>query len=276
MRLGVFLLAVALGAAGACSNDTFSGDDGGGDTGTDVGPIGGGDGSADATKIDGAVDAGPKRFCETQDAQFCADFDIPGDAGAGFPPPDELGEWRIDFQSARAKSTPMAVEYDTSGDAGGATLLLPGLSPDGSVKSQLVVEADVFLPSPLPATPDPIFVLSAGVYPKSPFVFGLCEQSGAWALARFGTFSSKPLSPTPATDEWAHARLVIQLSSNSGTVTLEIDSSNGTSLASMSGFTEPDGGAPGYPGTVTLGGNDPGTSIVSRTMFIDDVIANWQ
>ncbi|HEY1955266.1 MAG TPA: hypothetical protein VGH28_06630 [Polyangiaceae bacterium] len=272
MRLKLFL-AVALVIAGACDADTFTGDAGGSDTGPDVPAIGGGDGGS----ADGAiVEAGPKRFCDTVDAQFCADFDIPGDAGAGFEAPTENGGWTLDFQDAQVKSTPVAVEIDTIGDAGGvASMRTLPLSPDASVKSVLVAEADLFLPDAAPATPDVIMVFAAGSLPAQQFLFGLAEQSGLWSLAHITSLVTKPLNPKPATNEWVHAIVSVDMSV-SGTVTLEVDSSVGKSFAALSVATIPDGGAPGYLGVIQVGSSDGYDSVANRTFFVDNVTANWQ
>src|SRR5690348_7816362 len=111
MKLKLFLaVAVTLAVAAACDSDTFTSDAGGDDAGTDVPPIGGEGGSSDGSVTDAKV--GPTRYCDTQDAQFCADFDIPGDAGAGFEAPALDGGWALDFQSTLVHSAPDAVEVD--------------------------------------------------------------------------------------------------------------------------------------------------------------------
>ena len=79
------LVLVSLG--GACSNDAFVAD-GGSDSGNDILNVGGDGGQTDATADAGMDVIVTPRYCQTStiaiNAPFCADFDIPGDAAAGF------------------------------------------------------------------------------------------------------------------------------------------------------------------------------------------------
>ena len=276
MRLGVFLLVVALGAAGACSNDTFTGDDGGPDTGNDVGPIGGGDGSTDGAQPDGAVEAGPKRFCDTQDAQFCADFDIPGDAGAGFEPAWLDGGWGLDFQSTLASSSPDAVEVDVTSGPGSAFIQNRHLAVpnyvDASPTNRIVIEADVYLPTPV-FTPDPVFVFYGGSAPVLGMQFGLAMHTGVYKLAAWpggGGSIIGTLSPQPDTNKWVHAILSVDLNASGGTISLDI----GSAHASGNRPTEPDSGAL-VPGALGVGSSDPYATTNAFKFYVDNVTAHW-
>ena len=268
MRRSTFLLVPAL--FWACNSDTFVGDDGGPDTGSDVVVGGGEGGSSDGGNLKDVTPT-PKRFCQEVDAQFCADFDIPEDAGAGFAPPLTSGGWSFAFQDAQAKSSPKAVQIDTAADSGGAALIEnPGLSANvanGPAK-RMVVELDAYLPS-LSFTPDPIFVFRAGVIPAKPLTYGLAAHVGMWKLA--GGTSPVTLSPQPPTDQWVHVVLGIDINSNVGNVTLDI----GSSHAAAQVPTGVDGGAT-YPGYVAVGGEDQYIPQNAVTFYVDNVVVRWQ
>jgi hypothetical protein len=268
MRRTTFLLIPAL--FWACNSDTFTGDDGGPDTGSDV-VVGGGEGGSTDGGSSKDVSTTPKRFCQEVDAQFCADFDIPNDAGAGFTPPTTTGGWSFTFQKSQVKSSPTAVEIDTAGDAAGAAIVEnPALAPslDGGPGKRMVFEADVYLPTP-GFTPDPIFVFRTGALPLKPLTYGLAAHVGMWKLA--GGTSPVTLSPQPPTNQWVHVVLGIDINSGGGNVTLDI----GSSHAATQVPTGVDGGTT-YPGYVALGSEDPYLPQNGLTFYVDNVVVRWQ
>jgi len=272
MRFTRFLLLSAI--LSACSNDTFTGDDSGSDTGTDVTVSGGGDGgdaSHDVTTV-------PLRYCQTVDAQFCADFDTPGDAGAGFEPFATTGSWTFAFQDAQAKSPPLAVEVDTlAANYPGAAFvqnpLLAGNTTATGPGTRLVVEADVYLQSPPGFTPDPVFVLRAGIIPAPDFSFGLSAHAGVWKLSHYNFGSN--LNPQPPANKWVHVILAIDINPNAGDVTLDIPDCN--CHADLNTFpTGVDGGPPTYPGYIAVGPENMKPTQSNLTFYVDNVLARWQ
>ena len=194
----------------ACNADTFT-DDGGTDAEPDSVVVGGGDGSVvDAPGKDIVV--GPaKHFCDFQDAQFCADFDIPGDAGAGFGPPNLQGGWLLTFQNQQTwDASPMAVSVVTAGDAAGAaTIDNPNLAKSGTAPSTLISSRRTSISGAPGFVPDPISVFRAGVSPDPQLTFGLAMHSNQWKLARRAGGSPVALTPQPSLNQWLHAVLVI-------------------------------------------------------------------
>jgi len=255
----------------ACNTDSFD-SDAGDDASPDSIVGGGGDGSTDAPTKD--VVTKPKRFCETANAQFCADFDIPDDAGAGFAPPNTDGGWTLSFQGAQtADASPMAVSVVTLADAAGvATIDNPNLAFTTSTpgpSTKLVVEADVLLTNK-GLIPDPITVFSAGVVPAPALSFGLAMQSNQWKLVVRGGGGPAPLSPQPPLGQWLHAVLTIVIGTP-GTVTLDVGGSTATLIVA----TGTDAGST-YPGYISVGGYDGFYPNGGLNYFVDNVVAHWQ
>jgi len=256
----------------ACNTDTFT-DDAGSDAEPDSVVVGGGDGSTDAALKD--IVTKPPRFCETVDAQFCADFDIAGDAGAGFLPPNNQGGWLLTFDGTQTMSgSPKAVSVVTAPDASGIALIdNPGLakSINTGPSTHITVEADVYLVS-TGLVPDPITVFRAGIVPDPHFTFGLAAHTNAWKLVRSSGGVAVALTPQPPLNQWLHAVLSIDISASGGNVLLTV----GSSTAQASAITGFDGGTT-YPGDLAVGGDDmfyPNN--VTVRYFVDNVVARWQ
>jgi hypothetical protein len=271
MRRIALLLSLFL----ACNSDSFT-DDGGVDAqGDNV--VSGGDGATgDGSAKD--VVTKPPHYCETIDAQFCADFDIPDNAGAGFGPPNTLGGWTFAFQDASVVSKPVAVRVDTNTNVGAAFVENPNISQGvsgGGINTKLTVEADVYLPAAV-NTPDPLFVFRAGVVPAPvQLTFGLAVLTNAWRLVHPLGGSPVLIQPQPPPNAWLHANLSIDLNANNVLLVLS-DSSSNTYTANMSAATALDGGAGNYPGFIHVGADDPYPNAVSLTFDVDNVVAHWQ
>jgi hypothetical protein len=259
----------------ACNTDSFDGD-AGSDAPSDSIVGGGGDGSTDAVAKD--VVTKPSRYCETVDAQFCADFDIPDDAGAGFGVNTTNGWLTAFLADANAPSKPTAFGSISPGDAGGnAALQNPQLVAgfDSGLATRVTLEMDLFLPSGLLNTSQPTFAFQLGVVPSPPFVFGLAHE-GPWMLERGTGSGVMPLVPAPATGEWGHLTFAIDLSSSNGVVTLDLVTSAGTSHAALPIPTEPDSGPPTFPGFLSIGAQSVGPTLVGATFLYDNVVVRWQ
>jgi hypothetical protein len=228
MRFTTWLL-ILLPAAGAgtaaCSTDTFS-DDGGTDAVTDNtsdNVVNGGEGGTD-----GKVDAPPPRFCETRDASyaFCADFDTPGDAGAGFSQFNQTPPFSFQFEGSRFVTSPAAAEAYAPSDAstGYAWIETPVGLDGGGAHTNMQVDLDIYLPTPATAgAPRTLaFLFGDGIGPPG-LQFGLGVQGTGtyWLIAGDGS-SSQQLAPQPLTDRWVHVSLFIVLSPTVGTVALTV------------------------------------------------------
>jgi hypothetical protein len=259
----------------ACNTDSFDGD-AGTDASTDSIVGGGGDGSADAPEKD--VFVKPLRYCETVDAQFCADFDVPNDAGAGFGMNATNG-WMITFLSdAAAPSKPNAFGSVSPGDSGGIAALQNlqlASGFDSGLASHVTLEMNIFLPAGLPNTSQPTFAFQLGVIPSPLFTFGLAHE-GPWMLERGTGSGVMQLSPQPATNEWGKLTFSIDLSSSSGAVTLDLVTSAGTSHALLPIVTEPDAGPPTFPGFLSVGAQSVGPTLVGASFLYDNVVVRWQ
>ncbi len=266
MRSRVFLLAAL--AIAACNADTFTGDDGGGsDTGTDVPPVGGGDGGTDGASADGKVEAAPPpRFCETIDAAFCADFDIPGDAGAGFGS-TQSGGWTYAFETDKSVSHPTGVRVDVPGDAGGVAILNTQLSPVAN--AAITLDLDVLLPPKPFSTTQPLFAFQFGTLSGPTLMFGLAHE-GAWRLERASTSPGVTLSPQPPEGSWSHMQLVISLNGTAGTVNLFVDQ---TLSASLGGIPTAPATTGPFPAALQVGASLFGTvPTTGSTFFYDNAV----
>ena len=273
-----FLLGAGAAALAACNSDQFVDTDGGADSNDEVPVVGGDGGSTDGAVGDASGEAtAPKRFCDLQDAQFCADFDTPGDAGAGFTTVETNG-WHLAFQGTQVKSAPMALQSTTTGDAGGmAEAYSDQLSPgtDAGPTSLLQLDLDVRLPSDIPpATTQPMFVFTAGAFPGAQFMFGLAHE-GQWELVRGDGAGVQVLSPQPTIGEWGHATLTIKFAVSGGQVLLALVTSAGTSQASIGSIPTIPGAGP-IPAVLHLGGSCQVPAITSYNFFYDNVVAHWQ
>lgn len=272
MRRPILAWLLAVGMAGACDSNTFV-DDGGTDATDDVPPVGGGDGGADATTNDAAQEAAPKpRFCETVDAQFCADFDVPNDSGAGFTqPPMTSGGWTTTYEDAQVVSAPLAFASEFQSDAGGVAFMQNAALSNALVTSKMSLDLDVFLPNNLTTNNQPLWVFRFGVLPDPNFTFGLAHEA-VWKLERSSIQNGPTLSPQPATGEWAHVTLTIDLPTN--VVEIHVLTSAGDSTIPFGAPTAPDGGTV-FPGFVSIGAETP-TPLVSSSVLYDNVVIRWQ
>ncbi len=275
MRRSTFLLFGIL--VGACNSDTFSGEDGGTDAQPDVPGVSGGDGSTDAPFEGSVKDSGPKpRFCQFIDAQFCADFDVPNDAGAGFGPAFTTNGFTLDFQQGTVKSQPLALRSTEPGDSGGAAYLgtALGVTGDAGASSMVTLDLDIYLPQLTVSSSQALFAFAIGVGSPN-FQFGLAtEGKNVWKLENFQTSVGPQLAGSVAPNEWAHANLQILLSSTSGTVTLTVTSSAGTATTVMPTITAP--GPGNIPVLLNVGAQSNGASVQPGTFFYDNIVVRYQ
>ena len=274
--VGQAIVIAAVGAL-ACNGDQFQPD--AGDAGQDGPPIigGGGDGGADA-----ATDA-PKeasvvpRFCDSIDASFCADFDTPNDAGAGFfSPPNTTNGYALSFETTLVKSTPTALQVDVPADAGGTANLetLVG-TPDAAATSTLTLDLDVYLPNiPTPSS-QALFAFTFGAFNDPVFSFGLAHE-GAWRFERVAGTPNVPISPQPATNEWAHVTLTILLNATGGAVTLDLTTSAGTSHTVLTNVATAPSGPPTIPGGLRVGAQCLGPTNASASFYYDNAVVRLQ
>ncbi len=275
MRLGLVLLFAPLVAIGACNGDSFD-DDGGVDSGSD-GVIVGGDGAVDAP-VDAPAEGAAKRFCETVDAQFCADFDIPNDAGAGFFPSMTTNGYTLTFQSNQFKSAPVGVEAFIPADASGmADMQTIVYQADAGTPASITLDMDMYVPNLSTSTTQPLFLFLFGVV-TSQFQFGLAHDGPVWKLEYVPTKQGPALNVPFALNEWLHLTLAIVLSSTAGSATLTITSSAGTSVAATSPgqfATAPASTGP-YPIVVDVGPRSSVPPIVSAQAYYDNVVVRVQ
>ncbi len=277
MRIWTWLVALtpAIAAFAACSQDTFT-TDAGLDTGADTVLIGGEGGAGDA-HID-AVTSTP-RFCEKDpkaaDASFCADFDIPGDAAAGFAGLGINGAFNATFENTQYMSKPTAFEVDipTDGGGGGAVLgILVGA--DAGAQTSLVLDVDIYLPAISNNTPS-IFMFQFGTIGNNTTEYGLAENSGVWMLSN-AQGGVAALSLQPASGGWAHVQLTINpTTSTTGSATIVITSANGTSVGSFNNLATTTLPTPPYPAILNLGVINGTSGIkVPQVVYYDNVVVH--
>lgn len=266
----VTCLLVAASVLAACESDSFVGD-GGADSGADVPGVGGGDGSADAPgDAPKDVAIAVPRFCDSIDAAFCADFDVPGDAGAGWTGPIiTSGSFTHSFETAQHTSAPNGFEVDIPDASDGGTTsfaALIGNPQDAGALVQAVLDFDVIIPP-----------LSGPSVPFYTFYFGcpFGNLNTRYALSYIGgwTFTNLqgatiPITGTVPTGVWTHVKMTIILS-QTGNVKLDIG--NGTATA-MIGTDTVNGAPPPYPIDLSIGpscaGYSPPASIVYDNVVV--------
>jgi len=230
----LLLLFSPLLCVGACNGDSFD-NDAGTDSGSDGIIVGGGDGSTDGAASDGDAIAPKQRFCEGVDAQFCADFDIPGDAGAGFiMPPTTSNGYTLDFETSQFKSAPTGAQVYIPGDAGGNAKVSAaiGLTADAGAKSSATFDLDMFVPNLSVVTTQPVFFFAFGAVAPT-YQYALAHDGSNWKLEFISTKNGPTLSGNFALNEWVHVSLVLVLSDTAGYASLTITSSAGTATAAF-------------------------------------------
>lgn len=252
-----------------CSNDTFGSDGGPSDASGDVTVPTDGPEMGEAGHSDGAVTQ--PRFCDSVDAAFCADFDIPGDAGAGWAPPGVTPPGKLLFEMNTVLSGMFAVEADLPNTGGGASAVLGTTVPLSTTSpNALHLDVDMQVPSP-PATPlIPVF------YFGDPRVqFGLGMVAGSYVVVERGG-TSNPLSMALPANQWLHVHMDIKLNTVSGSVSVAVTQGmNVVATGGMSGIqTE---GSPA-PGTVLLqiGGDDTSAPMTDVSFIYDNVVARYE
>jgi hypothetical protein len=281
MKARTWLLFFA--SLGACNTDTFDSGDGGdasSDSRDEIPAIGGGDGSTDAKKdSDSSVTPIP-RFCDTVDASFCADFDIPNDAGAGFTP--VTNGYTVTFESIDASSKPTALEVNVpSNTDGGAAFLeaFVGNNTTTGATSLAVLDFETVIPNLTSNTTYPQFMFAFGdPNGGAQTHFGLSHDS-AWWLENLSMNRMMPIVGSVPTNEWVHVKLSIITSKSGAIGQVSIDIKGGTGTAVM-----------GSVETIGTGGSGPpspwpfdvmiGSSCAQQTnaasLFYDSVIVNLQ
>jgi hypothetical protein len=272
----VFLFA-PLATIGACNSDSFD-NDAGADSGSDGLIVGGGDSSTDAP-VDAPVEAAPKRFCESVDARFCADFDIPNDAGAGFFPPTTTNGYTLTFQNGQFKSAPVGVEAFIPADASGiADLQTIVTAGDAGPQASITLDLDMYVPNFSTPTTQPLFLFTFGVVAPQ-FQFGLAHDGPVWKLEYVPTKQGSALSSAFAANEWLHVTLVVVPSATAGYASLTITSSAGTSTASTPSGTfaaAPPNSTGPYPILVDIGPNTSAPPLVTAQAYYDNVVVRVQ
>jgi len=272
----LLLLFAPLLAVGACNGDKFD-DDAGADTGGDGLVVGGDGAAADGQTAD--VITPKKRFCETIDAQFCADFDIPNDAGAGFGTLKETNGYTLSFENGQSKSAPVGVGAFIPGDAGGtADLNTVFFNPEGGATPTATLDLDMYVPNLSTQTTQPLFFFAFGAISPS-YQFGLAHDGPVWKLEFLPAKSGPPLSTPFALNEWLHVTLVVFPLGANGYATLTITSSAGTSTAStIPGQypTAPPNSTGPYPMMIDVGPNTGAPPLVSAQAYYDNVVVRVQ
>jgi hypothetical protein len=274
MRRTTFLIGALV--LGACNSDTFLPDDGGADVGPDV-PGVGGDASFDAPTEGGSSETGPGgRYCQLIDAQFCADFDIPADAGAGFTmPPVETNGYKLSFQGTSTKSDPVAVEVDVPADAGGTAAITTSLGAvDAGAQNKIQLDMDMFIPDVIFGPTPPVILFGCGAVAPD-YQFGLSFGSG-WTLSNVSGTHSSLVSGNIAKYEWAHVNVDIVVSSTSGSATLTVTSSAGTATAQISGVPTAPPIPPPYPILLMIGALGGGPTGQAPSFYYDNVVVHYQ
>ncbi len=268
MKARTWLLFFA--SLGACNTDTFDSGDGGdasSDSRDEIPPVGGGDGSITDAKKD-VVTVIP-RFCDNIDAAFCADFDIPNDAGAGFTPPNVASPYAAFFvASAVPKNKPMSFEVDIPADASGGFANIEAL-PAKFAATAMVVDLDINLPHFTTATPA-IFAFAFGVPSPDSARYGIAWVGSEWVLTN-GFSGTGYFATQPATGTWVHAQLVITLTVP-GNVVAVVDGQ--TTTIPVTDTTGTDSGAGSYPVRLGLGVVRQNTQppAAPQTVLYDNVV----
>jgi hypothetical protein len=252
--------------------------DGGSDSGNDILSVGGGDGGQDAADAGMDVNVTP-RYCQTStiaiNAPFCADFDIPNDAGAGFTSPSINGAFATSFETLVASSKPTAFEVDIPSDGGGSGTIEAFVGgTDSGAASMITLDLDIYLPAVSTIPTPSVFMFAFGSVGPASTQFGLAEVSEQWVFAN-QQGQTRALTIQPATGEWAHAQLAIILSTTGGTASITVTSSAGTSTASFVGVETTVASAPPYPAQLLLGVIDtvpPNT----QSVYYDNAVINFQ
>jgi len=272
---------LAFASLGACGTDTFT-SDGGTDGGDDGIVVTGGDGGTDGSVKDAVSE---QRFCETNasalDASFCADFDIPNDAGAGFTVL-QTGTYTYRFESSDVQSAPNALEVDVPDggvSTGGSAFLVAPIGVDGGASSTATLDFEVIIPD-ITAGTSPLFIFSFGEITGSVGTqFGL-EHDSAWSLSnlegnRKGTFNTS----TIPTGVWTHVTLTIVLSTalSQGSVNIAIGGSTATANIPMVETVGTNGVGPPAPWAMSLQlGASCGQATSAVSAFFDNVIVHLQ
>jgi hypothetical protein len=271
----LLLLFAPLLSVGACNGDSFTGD-AGPDAADDVIITGGGDGGADASD---AI-APQKRFCESVDAQFCADFDIPNDAGAGFFPPTTTNGYALTFETSQFKSSPVGVEAFIPGDGGGTAKISSGLgiSGDGGATTSASFDMDMFVPNFSAVTTQPLFLFSFGAVAPT-YQYGLAHDGSNWKLEFLSTKNGPNLSGNFALNEWVHVSLVVVTDNTAGYASLTIISSAGTATAAFPPGqlpTVPPNASPPYPILFDVGVTSSSPTQNAAQIYYDNVVVRVQ
>ena len=264
MRRSYLLCALVLGA---CSTDTFNGgDDGGADATDDVPPINGGDGGVDA-KLDVTVEAAQPRYCAGIDAQFCADFDKPGDPAMGFASPTEDGGYVLSFVDGGV-SPPTAAKVDVAASSPGYATIGAAISGNASTSTELDFKIFIkdFQSGPYP----PVSMFVFGIAGGESYVYTLTYGSGVWTLSNLSNTKSQQLSGTVPVDQWADVKVQVGLSNTSGSVVLTISAGNDSASASLQGPTLPTVSA--APVVLSLGVISSAALSQSPSVFYDNVV----
>jgi hypothetical protein len=236
--------------------------------------IGGGDSGKD-----GQAEAATPRYCQTIDADFCADFDIPGDAGAGFQPPAVVAPGAFSFENMQVWTPPTAAEMDLASDGGGASASIATvLQPDAGSTGTLRLDMDLFLAAPPTNSTPPIFVFYFGVPGPSNTQFGLAIINKTYELANLTSSVAIPINPPPTTGAWTHAQLVIHASTTAGDATLTFAPNDAGVPTAMVGSvaTIVTGGPPFFAG-INIGGFDTFPAPQpALSFFYDDVVVHLE
>jgi hypothetical protein len=274
MRCSTWLPLSLAASAWACTTDNFTGD-GGPDSGSFEA---GNDALVGADGSQQDVIVTPKRFCEGIDASFCADFDIPNDAGAGFLAPVFSPPYALLFEQTLVKSKPTAVEVEVPTDAGGAQAVMTTVvgGPDAGAATTITLDLDIYLPSLNGISTAVVLAFAFGGVGGNATMFGIAESAGTWMFANLQG-QVRTLTAQPATGEWAHAQVIIHESSTTGDASIIITSSAGVSTGTF-GAPTPTTALPvgPYPAQLQLGVQNTMPPQNVMTFYYDNVVIQLQ
>jgi hypothetical protein len=278
MRRSTLLLCAL--ALGGCNADTFAPADGGsdatpGDASPDV-PSVGGDGGP--TLDGGAGDAmPPPRFCQTTtDAKFCADFDDPNDAGAGFGQPGVDTGFALTYQGVQAYSLPTAMRTDVPASSTGQAEVMTALGTTTTTGASTAARLDVelYITGIQPGPYGPLDVFSFGAVAPN-FLFAL-SVAAQWELRNVKTNQWTAVTGTIPSNEWVHVTLSLGLDASAGSATLTVTSTQSTATAALGPVATIPVAPPTYPILVFLGPVATGPVGQTPSFFYDNVVVHYQ
>jgi hypothetical protein len=213
------------------------------------------------------------RYCDTVDAQFCADFDIPNDAGAHFFAPATANGYTLDFENSNNLSSPTAMRAIAATDSGGVANVSTVIGDAGPM-SKIILDIDLYVPAyDGGPTPTPLFAFALGAGAPA-YHFGLAHDGQSWRLEDQLSKSGPAMSTPLAGNEWIHATLDMVLNTSSGTVSLTVKSSAGTATAQIGPI--PTTPTSNLPMILEVGMQADNAPVLPSTFLYDNVVVRYQ